>query len=130
MSKHPKYIGSLIRKIGMMSLLTTLSFSTMSHAAKASNYNDENDKDSGNDACPYNHQRPNKPQYSTLDLNDDSSITLEEFQEHRLPHGDHQTVFTAIDINQDGLITQEEFENHRPPHRDKKRRDKPKNKNQ
>lgn len=75
-------------------------------------------------ASPNNGQhndRKGPPAFSTLDLNSDGSVTLEEFQQHSIPHGDHATVFNNIDANGDGTINQTELSEHKPPHRGKSR---------
>mgnify|MGYP000651316347 CR=1 FL=1 len=59
--------------------------------------------------------RRGPPPFSQLDLNGDSSITLDEFSQHRLPHGDHETVFNRIDSDGDGIITETELTSHKPP---------------
>jgi len=56
-----------------------------------------------------------RPDFSVIDLNQDGQVTLDEFKQHRIPHGEHETVFHHIDANQDGRITRDEFENHKPP---------------
>jgi len=55
------------------------------------------------------------PPFSELDPNGDGKLTLEEFKQHKIPHGDHDEVFRMIDANGDGVITQAEFDSHRPP---------------
>jgi hypothetical protein len=61
--------------------------------------------------------RRGPPPFSSLDLNGDSSVTLSEFEQHKIPHGDHSEVFSHIDANDDGAITETEFTNHKPPRR-------------
>ena len=58
------------------------------------------------------HQRPT---FTSIDLNEDGIINSDEFSSHKIPHGDHDTIFASIDSNEDGIISQEEFENHKPP---------------
>lgn len=55
------------------------------------------------------------PPFSEFDLNGDGVMTLEEFSEHEIPHGEHAEVFSMIDANGDGQITEEEFTSHEPP---------------
>jgi len=55
------------------------------------------------------------PPFSEFDLNGDGVMTLEEFSEHEIPHGEHAEVFSMIDANGDGQITEEEFTSHKPP---------------
>lgn len=61
--------------------------------------------------------RRGPPTFTALDLNGDSGVTLEEFQQHDVPHGDHSTIFNAIDSNGDGLISEAELTEHKPPRR-------------
>lgn len=42
-------------------------------------------------------------------------MTLEEFSQHEIPHGEHEEVFRMIDANGDGQVTEEEFLSHKPP---------------
>lgn len=56
-----------------------------------------------------------KPRFIDLDLNGDAFITLAEFKENPLPHGEHETIFSHIDADGNGEITPDEFESHRPP---------------
>ena len=62
-------------------------------------------------------QRRGPPPFSELDLNADASLTLEEFQQHQIPRGDHETIFNHIDANADGVVTEDEMKNHKPPRR-------------
>jgi len=62
-------------------------------------------------------QRRGPPPFSELDLNADASLTLEEFQQHQIPRGDHETIFNHIDANTDGIVTEDEMKNHKPPRR-------------
>lgn len=69
-------------------------------------------------------ERPKPPSFESLDVNQDGVVTLDEFELHKIPRGDHTTVFGFIDTNQDGQITQEELTSHKPPkHRKGKSRD-------
>ena len=61
--------------------------------------------------------RRGPPPFSSLDLDGDSLVTLSEFEQHEIPHGDHSTVFSHIDADDDGAITETEFTNHKPPRR-------------
>ena len=56
-----------------------------------------------------------KPRFIDLDLNGDTFITLAEFKESPIPHGEHETIFGHIDSDGNGEITPEEFKSHRPP---------------
>ena len=60
-------------------------------------------------------ERRGPPPFSSLDLNGDGRLTLEEFRSHQIPHGDHDEAFSMIDANSDRIVTQSEFENHKPP---------------
>lgn len=64
-----------------------------------------------------NGERPQRPTFASLDLNEDSEITFDEFSSHEIPHGDHETIFESIDSDGDGIILEEEFTNHKPPRR-------------
>jgi len=59
------------------------------------------------------HQGP--PAFSELDLDQSGGISLEEFEQHEVPGGDHQRIFTLIDADSDGVITESELTNHKPP---------------
>lgn len=61
-------------------------------------------------------ERPHsRPSFESLDLNGNKEIDLEEFSAHKIPHGDHETVFNYIDTDGSGVITNEEFVAHKPP---------------
>jgi len=62
-------------------------------------------------------ERRGPPAFTELDLDGDGSLTLSEFQEHKIPRGDHETVFSHIDSDSDGIITEDEMTNHKPPGR-------------
>lgn len=74
-----------------------------------------NAKDYGNDR--QNHQRKGPPPFESIDLDGDGMVTMSEFSEQKLPHGDHSTLFNHIDTNEDGVISETEFTNHKPPRR-------------
>ena len=65
---------------------------------------------------------PERPTFSSLDLNSDGEVSFEEFSSHDVPRGDHETIFGHIDTDSDGIITSDEFENHKPPQRKDTRR--------
>ena len=69
---------------------------------------------------PDHGDRPERPSFSSIDVNGDGTIELDEFSMQKLPDGDHQTLFTHIDSNSDGLISEDEFKNHKPPGMKKK----------
>ena len=58
-----------------------------------------------------------RPEFSSIDTNEDGDIDFDEFSSHDIPHGDHQTVFESFDTDNNGIISTEEFENHKPPQR-------------
>jgi len=62
---------------------------------------------------------PPRPSFESIDINGDGEIDFDEFSSHKLPHGDHQTVFNMIDTDANGIISNEEFANHKPPQRKK-----------
>jgi len=62
-------------------------------------------------------ERRGPPPFSKLDLDGDELITLEEFKQHKLPHGEHDVVFKHIDANGDSVISKQEMESHKPPRR-------------
>ena len=73
------------------------------------------------DQPPSDRKGPHKrPKFSTLDLNGDGIVTLEEFKQHKIPRGDHLTVFNHIDGDGNGSISEDEFINHKPPRRHQK----------
>ncbi|WP_111980095.1 EF-hand domain-containing protein [Algibacillus agarilyticus] len=85
-------------------ILSTLFFSQVAWACKA--------------PCDQkNPPRSKKPMFAHLDLNSDGVITFDEFIEHKLPRGDHDSIFSHIDQNKDDQITEEEWLSHRPPKR-------------
>ncbi|WDE04070.1 EF-hand domain-containing protein [Thalassomonas viridans] len=61
------------------------------------------------------HERRGPPPFSQLDLDGDNGITLDEFSQHPIPRGEHETVFNHIDSNGDGTITETELTSHKPP---------------
>ncbi|WDE13146.1 EF-hand domain-containing protein [Thalassomonas haliotis] len=62
-------------------------------------------------------ERRGPPQFSQLDLDGDNSVTLDEFSQQPIPHGDHETIFKHIDSDGDGIITELELTSHKPPRR-------------
>ncbi len=70
-------------------------------------------------------ERRGPPPFNKLDLDGDGLITLEEFRQHKLPHGEHDVVFKHIDADGDSVISKQELENHKPPKRsDQQKRNK------
>jgi Ca2+-binding EF-hand superfamily protein len=60
-----------------------------------------------------------RPQFSSLDLDQDGSITFEEFSKSEVPNDDYATIFGYIDANGDGVLTEQEFKSHKPPRHDR-----------
>jgi Ca2+-binding EF-hand superfamily protein len=60
-----------------------------------------------------------RPQFSSLDLDGDGSVTYAEFEQSNVPNNEHATIFGHIDADSDGVITEEEFTNHKPPSRNR-----------
>ena len=69
----------------------------------------------GNNSDRKKHKQ--RPSFVSLDADSSDSINFEEFSAHKIPFGDHQTIFDNIDSDNDGVITLEEYENHKPPQR-------------
>lgn len=61
--------------------------------------------------------RPERPDFSSLDLDSDGVVTLAEFEQSNVPNNEHATIFGHIDADGDGQITEEEFTSHKPPRR-------------
>ncbi len=76
-------------------------------SAQALSYDDNEGKQNG--------QRKGPPPFSELDLDEDGLITLEEFKQHKIPKGDHETIFSHIDADRDSVITEDELSSHKPP---------------
>ncbi len=64
---------------------------------------------------PEGHRGP--PPFSSLDMDGNGLVTLTEFEQHDIPHGDHTTVFNDIDADGDGAISETELTSHKPPRR-------------
>ena len=63
--------------------------------------------------------RGEPPQFSSLDLDGDGSVTYAEFEQSDVPNNEHATIFGHIDANADGVLTEEEFTSHKPPSRNR-----------
>lgn len=61
--------------------------------------------------------RRGPPAFAELDLNSDGAVTLDEFKQKEVPHGDHESIFSAIDADGDGVINETELAEHKPPRR-------------
>lgn len=70
-----------------------------------------------NSALANDQKRQGPPSFNMLDLNSDGNVTLQEFSQHKIPRGDHQSVFSLIDQNSDGVISMQELKSHKPPQR-------------
>ncbi|WP_426358192.1 EF-hand domain-containing protein [Pseudocolwellia sp. HL-MZ19] len=62
-------------------------------------------------------ERPQRPSFSSIDTNEDGEISLDEFKEHELPMGDHETIFEEMDSDGNNAIDEDEFDSHKPPRR-------------
>lgn len=69
--------------------------------------------------------RRGPPPFAKLDLDGSGGVSLEEFQQHRLPRGDHQTVFARIDADGDGLISETELASRKSLKKKKGQKNKP-----
>ena len=63
---------------------------------------------------------PQRPNFESLDTNEDGDIDFDEFSSQEIPHGDHQTIFDLIDADNNGVLSNDEFVNHKPPHRERR----------
>lgn len=58
---------------------------------------------------------PPPPEFSSVDLNSDKSISVEEFSKQQLPPGmEADAMFSQMDSNSDGSVSEEEFANFKP----------------
>jgi len=60
-----------------------------------------------------------RPQFSSLDLDGDGSVTYAEFEQSKVPNNDQATIFGHIDADGDGVLTEEEYTSHKPPRRER-----------
>jgi Ca2+-binding EF-hand superfamily protein len=67
-----------------------------------------------------NRDRLGPPAFSSIDVNGDGEVDMDEFSQQTLPSGAHQTLFSHIDSDNNGVITSTEFKNHRPPAKQKR----------
>ena len=58
---------------------------------------------------------PPPPEFSSVDTNSDSEISLEEFSSQELPGGDADTIFYEMDTDGDSVVSKDEFESFKPP---------------
>lgn len=63
---------------------------------------------------------PPRPEFSSLDTNEDGQIEWDEFATQEVPHGTADEVFQNMDTNEDGFLSEEEYSAHKPkrPRRD------------
>ncbi|SFD27343.1 EF-hand domain-containing protein [Pseudoalteromonas denitrificans] len=66
--------------------------------------------------------RRGPPPFTKLDINGDGAITFDEFSKHKIPRGNHETVFSHFDTDNDGKISEHEFNDRKshPPRRQKR----------
>jgi len=76
-----------------------------------------------NNTTPTNEEPRQRPNFASIDLNADGDIDFNEFSSHKLPRGDHQTVFGRIDTDNNGIISHKEFVDHKPPQRKNRKED-------
>lgn len=65
-------------------------------------------------------QKPPRPDFTSIDSNDDGVVELSEFSALPHPHDDYETIFNHIDANADGVISEQEFTDHKPPRKKKR----------
>jgi Ca2+-binding EF-hand superfamily protein len=58
-----------------------------------------------------------RPEFSSLDLDGDGSVTYDEFEQSEVPNNEHAIIFGHIDADGDGALTEDEYTNHKPPGR-------------
>lgn len=95
-------------KENLVTLITVIGLTVCTNLAFAETGDNQNNQ---------RNERRGPPQFSELDLNGNSAITLDEFSQHQVPRGDHETIFNHIDTDGDGTITEEELLAHKPPRR-------------
>lgn len=65
-------------------------------------------------------ERPQRPTFTSIDLNQDGEVSFDEFSQHEIPQGAHETIFEIIDSNNDDVIDEGELDNHKPTRRNKR----------
>ncbi|MCT7940364.1 EF-hand domain-containing protein [Shewanella holmiensis] len=65
-------------------------------------------------------RKPPRPEFSSIDSNNDGIVELSEFAALPHPHDDYETIFNHIDANADGVISEQEFNDHKPPRKNKR----------
>ena len=90
-----------------LSLLSSLVFISLSAIGQSNKLNGAEQDERG--------KRRGPPPFCVLDINSDGGITLEEFKQHKIPQGDHETIFSNIDGDNNGVISELELASHKPP---------------
>lgn len=67
---------------------------------------------------------PPRPEFSSIDSNDDGIVELSEFAALPHRHDDYKSIFSHIDTDEDGVISKQEFTDHKPPRKKKKMKEK------
>ncbi|MDO7086536.1 EF-hand domain-containing protein [Pseudocolwellia sp. AS88] len=62
-------------------------------------------------------ERPQRPTFASIDTNEDGEISFDEFSQHEIPMGDHETIFAEMDSDGNDVIDEDEFDSHKPPRR-------------
>jgi hypothetical protein len=68
-------------------------------------------------------KRGKRPDFVTIDTNEDGEISFDEFSQLKIRRGEPQTIFNKIDTDGSGSITKQEFSDHKPPRKGKKQKD-------
>jgi len=100
---------SAVKSNGLIKLLTLCCLIGMSLSLSA------HSKERGGRDMP----KIERPQFSSLDLDGDDSVSFDEFEQSPVPNNDHATIFGHIDADGDGVLTEEEYTNHKPPRRNR-----------
>lgn len=99
-------------KLQIAKIITVMTVAGMSWSSLAAV--SVNNADSAGDNAQVR-ARPAPPPFAKLDIDGNGEVTLDEFRQLSIPHGDHQTGFTYIDSNGDGLVSEHEWLDHKPP---------------
>jgi hypothetical protein len=98
-------------------ILIIWSIATASYVVSADS--SQGDKPEKRSDDPHENRTRKPPVFSTVDLDGNGSITLEEFKQYKLKHNRHQRTFNRIDSDGDQLISEQELKNHKPHHHKK-----------